>query len=426
MRLGRSTGGLVIKSLISSDPLRVVALVKSRKTEMWSRLTLSLQAEPPTYNTPSMPPKLSGLGLTDIPAPVGFLPAPRLSDSQFSGRLENLLKTLVADDAFSGAILVSRRGKPIFTRAYGQANRTYGVPNTPTTRFNLASITKMFTAVAIAQLVEQGKLFYSDHVGKILPDYPNADVAKRVTIHHLLSHTSGMIDAQALAEKSPTPASARTVDDHARPFLQEPLAFAPGERFSYSNAGYILLGKIIEKVSGQSFYDFVAQHVFRPAGMSNASFPELDMPSSDIATGYEDGPNDTRRDNVFDLTVRGSPAGMAYATVSDMDKFGQALISGRLVKPATLAKLWSGVTSNAEQGTAYGYGATIQRYAGLRIISHGGGWKGITNHFDLYPELGISVTIFCNIDNDPMAIADKIREWLAQGRLKSVPSRGAS
>jgi CubicO group peptidase (beta-lactamase class C family) len=273
----------------------------------------------------------------------------------------------------------------------------------------------MFTAVAVAQLVEQGKLSYTDTVGKILPDYPNTEVAQKVTIHHLLSHTSGLIGARALAEKSQPAPTVRTIRDMVKPFAMEPLSFPPGQQFDYSNAGFILLGAIIEKASGQSYFSYVRDHLFKPAGMTNTDFYELDTDPPNLATGFKDGPNGTRLDNIFDLEVKGSPAGGCYSTGEDMTRFHMALMSHRLLSQKSLETLWTGVTENGDRSADYGYGAYIERYNGTRIIWHGGGWQGITNQFDLYPELGYTVVILSNYDDDPAAIANRFREWLTQG-----------
>jgi len=409
------TGGYDLRGIANVGSNEAAAYIQSRTLGTWSRLTIYLAAEPPNYKKPTLPYRLVGMGTTDIAAPEKFLPQTRLSDHDIAARLGRLLDALEKADNFTGTVFVARQGKPVFAHSYGLANRSWNAPNTLETRFNLASITKMFTAVAVAQLAEHGKLSYDDLVGKVLPDCPNKAIAEGVTIRQLLSHTSGMIGARDMAEKLNAPPTARTIDDQVRPFINEPLALKPGERFNYSNAGFILLGRIIEKCSGQTYYDYVRDHVFRPAGMLHSGFLELDIPAPNIATGYEDAPGKTRRDNIFDLSVIGSPAGGAYATAGDMDRFGRALMAGSLVKPATLAVMWTGVTKNAQQNSEYGLGATIERYHGQRIISHGGGWKGITNHFEFYPELGVTVTVLSNIDDDPNAIANKVREWLAQG-----------
>jgi CubicO group peptidase (beta-lactamase class C family) len=301
------------------------------------------------------------------------------------------------------------------------ADRSWNIPNRVDTRYNLASVTKMFTAVAVAQLAEQGKLSYDDHVGDLLPDYPNTDVARSVTVAELLSHTSGLIGGRALVEKAPEPLEARNLEPWLATFADAPLTARPGQRFDYSNAGYILLGAVIEKVSGQTYYDYVRDHVFKPAGMKDTDFYDLDRDPAKIARGYMDGPDGTRLDNIRALSVIGAPHAGAYSTGPDMVRFSEALTRHVLLSEASLKRMWRGVTEDPGTHREYGFGASIDSYNGHTIVSHGGGWKGITNQFDIYPDLGYTVVILTNIDDDPTAIAYKLREWLTQGPANFAP-----
>jgi CubicO group peptidase (beta-lactamase class C family) len=387
---------------------------------MWNEVSLFTTAAPPDYKTPAAPYQIVGLGFADVTAPAAATRAPKLTDRQLHDRIAHLMALLTKADAFSGTVYVARNGRPIYAEAFGLANRSWMIPNRIDTKFNLASVTKMFTAVAVAQLVEQGKLSYGETVGQILPDYPNKAVAQTVTVGQLLSHTAGMIGARALAEKANDPQSARTLAPWLATFVNEPLSSAPGQRFDYSNAGYILLGAIIEKASGQTYYDYVGDYVFKPAGMTNTGFYDLETDPPNLATGFMDGPGGTRRDNIFALTARGAPHAGAYSTGPDMAKFHMALVTHRLLPAAALKTLWTGITEDADRHREYGYGAYIERYNGHEIISHGGGWQGITNHFEFYPDLGYTVVILSNIDDDPTAIAYKLREWLTQSPSNAI------
>ena len=392
--------------------------MQARATGMWTEFSLFITAQAPEYVQAIPPYHIVGIGMGGIIAPVEFLSSQKLTGTEVRAKTDALMHLLVAKDAFSGTVYVAKEGKPLYAQAFGLANRTWNVKNRIDTRFNLASITKMFTAVAVAQLVEQGKIAYDDPVGKLLPDYPNKEVAQRVTIRHLLSHTAGMIGARAQVEKGGDPANLRTIDAMIQPFAKEPLSFPPGQQFDYSNAGFILLGAIIEKASGQTYHRYVHDHVFLPAGMIDTDFYELDTDPPNLATGYKDGPNGTRLDNIFDLGVIGSPAGGAYSTGADMVKFHMALVHHKLLKPSSLETLWTGVTEDANRHTEYGYGAEIETYNGARTVGHGGGWMGITNRFVILPEQGYTIIVLSNYDDDPNAIADKICEWLLQGASK--------
>lgn len=415
LRMFRVGKGLVVEKLVESSPAALKVLVKARATGMWSELSLFVKAAPPEYQIPVAPFQIVGFGVTTVAAPPPVAPGKRLNDTEIARKIAALLTYLARVDAFSGVAQVSRHGKPIYAQAFGLADRTWNVRNRVDTRFHLASITKMFTAVAVAQLVERGKLSYEDTVASVLPDYPNKEVAREVTIHQLLSHTSGLIGARALAEKSPQPRNARTIAEWLPLFVDEPLKFRPGQRFEYSNAGYMLLGKIIEKASGQGYYDYVRDNVFRPAGMADTDFHELDMDPPNLADGFMDGPDGSRRNNVRVLGVKGAPDTGAYSTGADMVRFHLALNRHKLLKESSLARLWTGVTEEADSHREYGYGASIEWLNHQKIISHGGGAPGVTNRFEMYPGSGYTVVILTNIDDDPNAIAYKIREWLMQG-----------
>src|SRR5256714_7536175 len=185
--------------------------------------------------------------------------------------LDSYFNTLVAENKLSGVVLVAKDGVTIASKAAGVANKATNAPIDVNTKFNLGSMNKMFTAVAVAQLAQAGKLSFTDTVGKHLPDYPNKDVANKVTIHHLLTHTSGM--GMYWGEKfKEQREKLTTVAAHLPLFVTDPLSVPPGEKFQYSNSGYMLLGAIIEKVSGEDYYSYVAEHIYKPAGMSNTGF----------------------------------------------------------------------------------------------------------------------------------------------------------
>jgi D-alanyl-D-alanine carboxypeptidase len=272
----------------------------------------------------------------------------------------------------------------------------------------------MFTAVAVAQLAEQGKLSYDDSIGKWLPDYPNKEISGKVTVHQLLSHTSGLKEATAI--DSSFRRGFRTIKDYLPTAPGDTLKFEPGTKLEYSNYGYLLLGAIVEKVSGEDYHAYIREHICKPAGMTNTDNFELDTEPVNLATGYMDAPNNTRRSNAFVLPVKGLPSGLGYSTAEDLVKFNLALINGKLLNQKSLETVWTGRMNYSDPDSQYGYGFIVKRYNGTRVIGHGGGWVGITNKFDMYPDLGYTVVILNNIDSDPNSIAFKLREWLTQGQ----------
>jgi CubicO group peptidase (beta-lactamase class C family) len=269
------------------------------------------------------------------------------------------------------------------------------------TKFNLGSMNKMFTAVAIAQLAQAKRLSFDDPISKHLPDYPNKEVADKVTIHHLLTHTSGMglywnEKFRAQREKL------LTVAAHLPLFASDPLSFAPGEKFQYSNAGYMVLGAIIEKVSGQDYYSYVQEHVYKPAGMVETGFYEPGKEIPNLAIGYtresDDGKQlDEARDNENIREIRGGPAGGGYSTVEDMVKFHMALRSYKLLNKEHTELVTTGKV-DGPGGSRYGYGFGDNTSGGKHIVGHNGGAQGIAANFEMYPELGYTVVLLMNTD----------------------------
>jgi CubicO group peptidase (beta-lactamase class C family) len=276
----------------------------------------------------------------------------RMSEAEALAALAARAAELARADEFSGAVLVAREGKVRLLHAWGRADRTSGSRNTMRTKFRIGSMNKMFTAVATLQLVEAGKLALDDPIGKYLPDYPNKDVASGVTVRHLLTHTGGTGDIFG-PEFELNRLKLREHHDYVKLYGSRGLAFEPGARFEYSNYGYILLGALIEAVSGESYYDYVREHVFGPAGMSSTgSLPEsAHVPNR--AVGYMRlYPGDEWEPNTDTLPWRGTAAGGGYSTIGDLMRFAQALSSGRLISKATLAEATARTGSSTATASA--------------------------------------------------------------------------
>ncbi len=313
--------------------------------------------------------------------------APNLPDAIAAWQAE--LEAAADAGQFQGNVLVARHGTPLVQRAYGLANRDEEIPNQLNTRFNLGSINKMFTALAIVQLAEQGKLQFADHIIQHLPDYPNAEVAEAVTIHHLLTHTSGL-GGYAWNHGALYPA------DILPHFAKDSLAFTPGEQMRYSNAGYVVLGLIIERVSELSYNDYVRTHIFEPAGMMHTSFLSADEVSANRAISYAfDAHQEAWTSTMAQLERQGSPAGGGYSTLADMLGFAAALNNDTLLSPAYKAIYFEG--RQAMRGNMqYGYGIGEHTTNGHRSVGHNGGGPGIAADFRIYPELGYTTVLFSN------------------------------
>jgi CubicO group peptidase (beta-lactamase class C family) len=329
----------------------------------------------------------------------------------FTNEVSGHLRTLAAAQQFSGAVLIVRGGSEIFTGAYGCADRAHGVANTLSTKFRIASDSKMFTAVAVLQLAEAGKIHLDEPLGSYLRDYPNRQMATQVTLRQLLNHTGGAggiwgpdFAAQRL--------QLRTLADYERLNGERGPEFPPGTRFSYSNYGYILLGLIIESVAGESYYDYVRQHVFRVAGMREAGSDPEDAVVPDRADGYtKQRPDSTDWQSAADtLPYRGTSAGGGYATARDLMRFATALSEHRLLSRRGTELLTTGTVDMDWAGFKYACGFMVTVRDGVRWVGHSGGAPGMNAEFWLAPERGDVIIVLSNTD-PPSATA--VAQWIA-------------
>ena len=400
------TRGLVAVRVEEPSAHAITMVARSLLADEWVRVTLAVEADPPH--------RICRFGIGFQPPPDDQ-PGPRVhSENEMVSGLEAFLGKLAAADMFSGAVAVAKGGRTVFQGSYGLASRSFNAPNGIDTKFNLASMNKMFTGVAIAQLAEQGRISFNDLVGAHLPDYPNPDVAQSVTVHHLLTHTSGM-GAFWNERFEAAKFKLRCVDDFLALFVDEPLAFRPGERFQYSNSGYVVLGALIERVCGQSYYDYVREHIYDRAGMDDTDAYELDRDVPNLAIGYtrqgetggpEPGP---RRNNLFLHSIKGGPAGGGYSTIGDLVRFGAAMLDHRLLDADHTDTV---LTGKMQVGPGrYGYGFMEDHVGGHRVVGHGGGFPGISTRFDLHLDSGYSVAVLSNYD-PPTAnrVAQRIRQ----------------
>ena len=319
---------------------------------------------------------------------------------QLAAEVDSKLTQLTAEDKFSGAVLIAKDGKVLWQKAYGNADREAKVANTLETRFRLGSMNKMFTSVAIAQLVQQGKLKYTDTLAQVMPDYPNQEVAKKITIDNLLTHTSGLGDFFG-AEFDQKRESLHDLKDYLPLFSAKPLQFEPGKGWAYSNAGFLVLGLIVEKVSGQNYYDYVKQHIYDVAGMkSSGSFP-ITQKVPNLAIGYTheegDGPF---KPNTNTLPWRGSSAGGGDSTVGDLLRFDQALRNNKLVNAELTRTIITGKVSPPRfpANAKYGYGFGDKNSGGDRIVGHNGGAPGMNAQLDIHWNTGYTVVVLANLD----------------------------
>ena len=259
--------------------------------------------------------------------PALFLASLLAQTPDVTPRLAKALDSLVAAGEFSGVVLVAKDGAPVFQRAYGLADREAGVANTIETAFNLGSINKFFTQIAIRQLANAAKLDVDSSLARAWPDYPNQDVARRVTIRQLLQHRSGVGGNIFAAPPGKTRGDIRRLADYLPLFVNEPLQFEPGTNQRYSNAGYIALGLVIERLSGEDYYDYVRSHIYAPAGMSRTASWTVDSLPPNTAKGYTGTPLGP---NTALLPGRGSSAGGGYSTAHDLLRLLNALRANKI------------------------------------------------------------------------------------------------
>jgi CubicO group peptidase (beta-lactamase class C family) len=397
-----STRGLEFHSFQETKADEVTALFKSKLTGQWLALLVRVEAEAPY--------RIAGLGLRSPQPPAGAQPAKRLSNEQIAQEFRAFLKKLADADVFSGTVLLAKDGVPLVKGAYGIANKDFNVPNRLDTKFNLGSMNKMFTAVAIAQLVERGKLSFDDPLAKFLPEFPDKASAEKIKIKHLLTHTAGLGGYFSKSWVESSRALYRTVDDMMkRAAADEKLLFEPGTRWQYSNTGMLVLGAVIEKVTGQSYFDYVRDNITRPAGMQNTDYYELDKVNANLAVGYDKQYTDngvTFTNNIFAHVLRGGPQGGGYSTVEDLLKFDVALRSNKLVGAEYVKLLLS--AKPELNSPNYGYGFQVEN--DLQIAGHGGGFIGINSNLDMFLGTGWTAIVMSNYSRGAQPVQQKMRE----------------
>lgn len=395
-----ATGGFELKKAEASTPTEFKALVKEKDSDQFARVTLDVQETEPHL--------VKNMDLRACPTPAEFKIA-RMSESEVVADVRKLAEQRTAADKFSGAVAISKNGKTIFAQAYGLADREKKTPNTLQTQFRMGSMNKMFTATAILQLAQAGKLQLTDPLGKYLTDYPNQDVKTKVTIHHLLTHTGGTGDFFG-PEFDKHRLELKTLQDYVKLYGTRGLEFEPGNRWAYSNYGFLLLGLVVEKASGQDYYAYVREHIFKPAGMAlSDSLPEEEA-AAGRSVGYTkfDG-SKTWKPNTDTLPYRGTSAGGGYTTVEDLQRFASALLNHKLLDFEHTDLLTTGHV-DTPRGVKYAYGFMDNREDGVRWFGHGGGAPGMNGDLRIYPESGYVIAVLANMD--PQA-ADRIASYVS-------------
>ena len=395
--------GYKFQNITSSSNSSINALVRNRLTGAWLNLDLTIASNSP--HKINRFPKFSSAS-----PPSGIEPAERMSDEEIIVKLEQCMSKLMESDDFSGAVLLAKNGEPIFNKAYGLSNREDMSPNRTDTKFNIASMGKMFTGVAVAQLAEQGKLSLDDPLDKYLPaDWLNPEASRRVKINHLLTHTSGLGDYFKKLRQQPKDMVYRRLEDYRPLVVDETLKFEPGTRWSYSNTGMLLAGVVIEQVTGQSYFDYVRESIYLPAGMTNTDAYEKDGPEPNKATGYVKIFTDKGiqwMSSKGEPVKKGMPSGGSFSTLEDLLKFDIALRNHKLLTPEYTEMVLS---SKPELSSPfYGYGFNVGKCEAGRIVEHGGDGTGIQSSFRMYLDEGYTVAVLANRNAPSAGIVDHV------------------
>ncbi len=332
--------------------------------------------------------------------------AQTISDKQLATRFDQLLSEQFKTGETGGAALVSKKGQVIYKKAFGMANLELNIPMQPDNVFRIGSISKQFTAVAILQLMEQGKLGLQDDITKFIPDYPTH--GHKITIEHLLTHTSGIQSYTGMKDFGAISRLDKKPEDLIAFFKNQPMEFAPGTKWNYNNSGYFLLGYIIEKVSGKTYPQYVEEVFFKPLGMTNSYYGSDSKIIKNRASAYG------KTENIF---VNAEPlsmslpysAGSLQSTVDDLFKWNQAVHAYKLVKKESLNKAFTRYVLADGKKTDYGYGWSLGNVQQSPSIEHGGGIPGFLTMGIYLPEEDVFVAVFSNCDcNAPEDVAAKL------------------
>jgi CubicO group peptidase (beta-lactamase class C family) len=322
--------------------------------------------------------------------------------AQDPARLDQIAQSYATNNHFMGTVLVAKADQVLLSKGYGSANLEWNIPNTPSTRFRLGSVTKQFTAASILLLEERGKLKVEDPVKKYMPDAPAA--WDKITVFNVLTHTSGIPSFTGFPDYASLEPFPTTAEKLVARFRDKPLDFEPGEKWNYSNSGYVLLGYLIEKISGESYAKFVQENIFTPLGMKDSGYDSNSTVIAHRAAGYARGPDGTVTNaGYIDMTVPYG-AGALYSTTEDLLRWEQGLFGGKLLSAASLQKMTTPFKNN------YAFGLGVHTENGHKLIDHNGGIEGFSTNLAYYPEDKITVVVLSNVTGaaSPGEIATKL------------------
>ena len=349
----------------------------------------------------------------------GILLSPRqaAAGEDIQLKIDEYIRAYEEMNVFSGSALVAKDGKVLLEKGYGKADDKNDIQNTQNTKFRIGSLTKSFTAMAVMQLEEKGKLSLDDKLTKFIPDYPNGD---KITIHNLLTHTSGIFDHTYLPDyDTQRRVKVCSIEKTISTFKDKPLQFEPGSKFEYSNSNYILLGLIIEQTSGQTYGQYIEEQIFKPLAMNNSGFEYPDRSYENFALGYVIENDEITRAKSRVMS-NGHASGALYSTVRDMYLWDRALYTTKLIGRDGLDKMFEPFKGD------YGYGWVIDRLCDRKTIRHGSDSDGYRTNMTRFPDDDVCIIIFSNLEN---ALETKISEDVAAiifGKPYQLPQKEMS
>ncbi len=383
----RRIGGFQVRKLEAATPTTATLLVQEGRSDQFARLTIEVDAAPPH--------RIKDVARQPVPRPAEFA-LTRLTDAALADAVRGKADAEAKADRFSGAVLVTRRGKTLVSGAYGLADREKKTANTLDTKFRIGSMNKMITAVATLQLAQAGKIKLTEPLGTYLPDYPNKEVASKVTIHQLLTHTGGTGNIFG-PEFDRHRLELRTLTDYVTLYGARAPAYEPGARWAYSNYGFLLLGVVVERVSGRSYYDYVRERIYVPAGMTGTASQPEDEAVPARSAGYMLREN-AWRNNAETLPYRGTSAGGGYSTVGDLAKFADALLGHTLLNASHTTLALAGKVETGGPDNKYAYGFMDVTENSVRTVGHGGGAPGQNGELTIFPDSGVVIVVLANLD----------------------------
>ena len=337
-----------------------------------------------------------------------------LSAQTVNKKIDAVMQKYIELDRFSGTVLLAKDGKILYEKAFGEANKSYNVKNTLDTKFNIASMGKMFTGVSIFQLEEQGKLNINDPVIKYLKDFPFGD---KVKIYHLLSHTSGIGSYMRHPDYRANRNAFKNSNDLLPIIYEQKLIFeTPGERFSYSNSGMIVLGAIIEQVSGKTYSDYITENIFIPLNMNDTQMSLLDEVIENHATGYMKSISGKFHNNLYQSSPPHADGGI-LSTVHDILKFDQALYSSILINDTSKKKMFTALK------VTYGLAFQVEDRQGNKVVGHSGGMPGFSSYFSRYLKDKYTIVVLSNYDMISKNVTHYIEDILYEQDYKLPRAR---